>query len=155
MHRLYKGTTVDLSTSLCKAQPHTTPSHSREANDKPTTYDVHPLDLHHNHPDHAHRWAWRLQQRHSWMQVRSGLFGTSLLCNPIRSRYHLRRHRGRIRRLCLRRLDMWPGRALPARLNGHPNNERNQQLRDGEHRAFQRCFARPRWRGPLRARTWL
>src|SRR6266567_1718613 len=68
-----------ISASLCKAQPHTTQSHSREANDKPTKYDVHPLDLHHNHSHHAHRWAWRLQQRHSWMQVHSGLFGTSLL----------------------------------------------------------------------------
>jgi hypothetical protein len=38
-----------LSTSLCNAQPHTTQSNSREANDKPTKYDVHPPDLHHNH----------------------------------------------------------------------------------------------------------
>jgi len=32
-----------ISASLCKAEPHTTQSHSREANDKPTKYDVLPL----------------------------------------------------------------------------------------------------------------
>lgn len=70
-------------------------------------------------------------------------------------RDHLRCHRGGIRRLCLRRLDMWPGRTLPVRPHRHPNYERQQQLRDGERRALPRCYARTRRRGALRAGTRL
>jgi hypothetical protein len=117
-----------------------TQSHSRKANDKPTKYGIHSPELHHNHSDPAHRWAWKLQQRYSLMQARSGLFAASqspaLRIVHAHSRFHLRCRRGRIRWLCLRCLNMWSGCALPARPHTHPSHEGEQQLRDGEHRAL-------------------
>jgi hypothetical protein len=93
--------------------------------------------------------------KHSLTQARSGLFAASqspaLRIVHARSRYHLRRHRGRICRLCLRCLNMWPGCALPTRPHRHPNHEREQQLRDGGIALFQAAILVR----PLRARTSL
>jgi acetyl-CoA acetyltransferase len=54
--------------------PHT---NSLGANGRPVKYNMRLPELHHN-SDHAHRWAWKPQQRLSLTQVRSSLLETSL-----------------------------------------------------------------------------
>jgi hypothetical protein len=158
LRRLYKGINY-----ICQSLQSPT-SYVRnpiaEANDKPTKYGIHSSELHPSHSDHAHKLdgLGMLQQRQSLMQARSGLFADqspALRIVHARSRYHLRRRRRHIRRLCLRCLSMWPGCPLPARPHRHPNHNRERQLRDGEHRALPSCYSRPRLRRPLRARTRL
>ncbi len=78
------------------------------------------------------------------MQV---MFCRPSICLPSRVTGHRRNHvrfrRGRVRRLRLRRIHDRPSGALPARPDGHPDHEREQQLLDGERRA------RPRRRRAL------
>jgi hypothetical protein len=126
------------------------------ANDRPAKYNMRTPEFHRN-SDHAHRWAWKPQPRLFLTQVRSSLLGLSemrIVLIRLLFRDHLRCHRGSIRRLCLRRLDMRPSCTLPTRPHRHPDHEREQQLFDGERRTLPRRYARTRWRGALRAGTW-